>query len=396
MANLFRCGNKSDSNKSVVVPRIPPFYVEKNNKSIDVTIDFDDYIFDVEVSFLNIYISTSLPSSLSDMNLVTNTDNLKYKITGLSNDRTYYVSVNPVSVDGYENASITDIKSVIPSSTLFVAVGENGKVYKTTNGTSWSSITNLPSSYTYYCACYCNRKLVTIGYYSNYSLTNSYYSTDFSSWTEMTGLSNTLFNCVCYGNGKYVCAAQYGYIYISSNGTSWYQSEYSNGYVNFNIYGIAFGNNVFVCVGSDYKAFYSYNADSWYPCIGFDSNTNNSLYNVRFVKDRFIAVAYQQAYYSFDGIFWRNMSGLYDSSTIRDVTYGNSRFICVGDSGYSYYSTDGLHWDRMTGLSSSSDYFSVTYSNGASENTPVAKESAQAPAAVAETEAEEDDEDSEE
>ena len=39
---------------------------------------------------------------------------------------------------------------------------------------------------------------------------------------------------------------------------------------------------------------------------------------------------------------------------------------------------------------------SVTYSNGASENTPVAKESAQAPAAVAETEAEEDDEDSEE
>lgn len=50
------------------------------------------------------------------------------------------------------------------------------------------------------------------------------------------------------------------------------------------------------------------------------------------------------------------MGGLDTSNTYNGVIYGNGRFVCVGNSGYSYYSTNDTSWVSMNRLDNSSLY----------------------------------------
>ena len=75
-----------------------------------------------------------------------------------------------------------------------------------------------------------------------------------------------------------------------------------------------------------------------------------------------MAVGYSgNSCYSVDGQTWVAMSGL-PSATFRSVTYGNGRFVAVGDK-VAYYSLDGETWVAMSGVSTAYLY-GVTYGNG--------------------------------
>ena len=99
----------------------------------------------------------------------------------------------------------------------------------------------------------------------------------------------------------------------------------------------------------------------WNAMTGLDAS--KYYYGVTYGDDRFVCVGQNgSSYYSTDGVTWNAMTGL-STEYYRSVAYGNDRFVCVGDSGVSYYSTDGLTWNAMTGLNTQA-YHSVTYGDG--------------------------------
>jgi hypothetical protein len=103
-------------------------------------------------------------------------------------------------------------------------------------------------------------------------------------------------------------------------------------------------------------------ADAWKAMSGLD--TANTRTDVTYGDGKYVCVGQTgRASYSIDGKTWSDMTGL-TSKAYHGVTYGNGRFVCVGDSGLSYYSTDGKTWVAMTGLDTSKAYRSVAYGNG--------------------------------
>jgi hypothetical protein len=93
-------------------------------------------------------------------------------------------------------------------------------------------------------------------------------------------------------------------------------------------------------------------------------DTSKTYSGVTYGNDRFVCVGNSGlSAYSTDGVTWIATTGLDTSKNYGAVTYGNGKFVCVGTSGSSYYSTDGETWQTMSGLDSSKSYNEVTYGN---------------------------------
>ena len=356
---------------------------------------------EVEIKKYNIYISETQPSSLSDMTFKDSTTELTYTLEELEGQKTYYIAVQAVGVNEYENASISNIKNEISKfkfrflciardssnagdekaniarsvngfsweridSNLilekhyrdvtygngkFVCVGNNGKSYYSTNGITWTAMSGLKNTI-YNAVTYGKDRFVCVGLFGG-----SAYSTDGLTWTAMSGLESATYNGVTYGNGKFVCVGDKGKSYYSTDGLTW---NAMSGLESTTYYGVTYGNGKFVCVGNNGKSYYSTNGTSWNAMSGLESATYNA---VTYGNGKFVCVGSNgKSYYSTDGASWIKMSGL-ESATYNAVTYDNCKFVCVGDKGKSYYSTDGLTWTAMSGLNSNERYNGVVCEN---------------------------------
>jgi hypothetical protein len=99
--------------------------------------------------------------------------------------------------------------------------------------------------------------------------------------------------------------------------------------------------------------------DEWQAMSGL--NTSKYYRGVTYGDGKYVCVGDAGlSHYSTDGETWTAMSGLDTSKVCNGVTYGNDRFVCVSNKGY--YSTDGLTWTAMTGMTSQT-YYGVTYGN---------------------------------
>ena len=307
---------------------------------------------EVQISKFNIYYckSDNEPTSLEDFTLhgtALLTDN-SYVLDGLENNARYYVVIESVSIDDYENASLRNMSTGIPAPIRFVCVGSNGLSYYSTNGTSWVAMSGLyfSSSETlqYNDVAYGNGRFVCVG-----SKGYSHYSVDGVSWTAMTGISGDRTQyAVTYGNDRFVCVGAGGLSYYSTDGVSWTAMSGLNAENVY--YGVTYGNDMFVCVGQSGVSYYSTNGTTWVASSGLDTYTCN---DVTYGNGRFVCVGTDGvSYYSADGKTWKTMTGLNSSILYLAVAYGNGRFVCVGASGSSYYSTDGETWVAMSGLAS--------------------------------------------
>ena len=55
----------------------------------------------------------------------------------------------------------------------------------------------------------------------------------------------------------------------------------------------------------------------------------------------------------------------FGSSLIFAITYGNGKFVAVGDSGKGAYSTDGVTWTAISDMKfGTSGIYTITYGNG--------------------------------
>ena len=150
-----------------------------------------------------------------------------------------------------------------------------------------------------------------------------YYSTDASSWSEA--------NCgvyeikdIAFGNGEFVAIGNVGNTFHSQNGQAWVNSKFD---VEINNNAVAFGNGRFV-VGSE-SSYVRYSTDlvNWSKVkVTVGSSINNTVDCVEFLNGRFIARFYSSATgprlcSSKDATHWTDIPG-FDGTKMRSIAFG--------------------------------------------------------------------------
>jgi len=218
---------------------------------------------------------------------------------------------------------------------LFVAVGENGVIWRLygMNGT-WSSV-SLGSTALLRAVIYDGQQFLTVG---NTGMVAT--STDASTWTTLTSFTANNLHSVVYGNLLYVIVGNTGAIYTSSDLTNW--TTRSSG-VSDKLKDIIYANSMFVVVGANGRILTSTDGITWSQRT---SGTTNFLYSVTWGDSQFVAVGDGGVILtSSDGISWTTRtSGT--TQNLYGVTYSSdvNQFVAVGNNTALLKSTDGITW----------------------------------------------------
>ncbi|UOF91038.1 S-layer homology domain-containing protein [Fodinisporobacter ferrooxydans] len=246
----------------------------------------------------------------------------------------------------------------------FVAVGDHGMIYSSTDGKTWKSQTVSDSTY------------ISPNNLSNSTLTGIAYSdktnmfvavgtgdvsgsiiltsTDGSDWRSQNApdLANLQLKNVAYGNGEFVALDGYysGAILTSADGSNWTETYSGNTNLNTNGDQITFGNNKFVVLehyidSSTWKKVYllivsNDNGQTWSsPQVvsAFGGMTDLSGNNdFTYANGLFVLVSRRddEIFTSSDLVNWTGqpVMGGPDVSNIllEGVTYGNGEFVATG------------------------------------------------------------------
>ena len=137
------------------------------------------------------------------------------------------------SLDGVDWTKVTTSTNTISGNIIkycndkFIAVGQYGVIYISTDGDKWNYHKNLNLTGNIYDITYGDGKYVMVGYDSNNNITYTYYSEDLNTWYEGTGASGAL-KCISYANGKFVAAGDNGAYAFSMDGINWNSGNVSN------------------------------------------------------------------------------------------------------------------------------------------------------------------------
>ena len=188
----------------------------------------------------------------------------------------------------------------------FVAVSERGTSLFSPTGLTWQENPNR-IAYSLFRLATSGSKFVSLG--GPGVLTELYTYSDGNSWQQTHAYDGTLFTDVCWGHDRFVAVGYFGATMVSSDGLAW--SPHSTG-------------------------------------------DSTSLQAVCWDGSRFVAgSAGDGVYVSSDGNTWSHLSPSAQIPVINRITYGNGRYVAVGNSygsgstlqGYAGTSTDGQSWD---------------------------------------------------
>jgi hypothetical protein len=245
------------------------------------------------------------------------------------------------------------LRSIAYGNDVFVAVGSNGAVVRSTNGSSWSRNISVEPDFTMTAGAYGGGTYVMVGGRTIVT------SPDFVMFSRVDGLVPPLgFTGVTYGNGKFVAVGPSGTILRSTNGIAWTPSN-SGGSVGFSA--IAFGGGKFVAVGTqDGTIRISQDGVLWNAVF---SGTGSALVGLTYGNGKFIAVgASGTILTSPDGLAWTPQYND-DLTYLQSVIFGNGQFIAVGAAGTVLWSTDGSIWTKLdSGITA--DLRTITFGGG--------------------------------
>jgi len=292
---------------------------------------------------------------------ITNSCTLKAIATryGMIDSEVLSVSYTVVAVPAFSSvtssASIFDggIYSITYGNNRFVAGGNAGRFAYSTNGTTWTNSTSsMGSSYIVQAITY-GTQFVAVGYFGRID-----YSSDGTSWNNVTDstFGTSYINDVAYGGGRYVAVGEDGKMAYSTNGSTWTAVTNST-FGTSSINGVTYASGKFVAVGASGKMAYSTNGSTWTAVVNSQLSTS-AIYGITYGgssgKERFIAVGGDNIAYSTDGITWtRATSGYYGgglfSRGLNRIAWGGNKFIAVASAGVMLYSLDGVSWARIDG-----------------------------------------------
>jgi hypothetical protein len=236
----------------------------------------------------------------------------------------------------------------------YVAAGDSGALFRSTDGTSWSALSNpLPSV---------NLNAVTDSgavYLAAGAGGEILYSPDYAvTWTAQTsGTANNLNALYGYTTGLFIAVGDSGTILTSGNGVTWTtQTSGTVSSLRGISYGVANGIGTYVAVGDSGKLLTSTNAVNWSP------NTTTTV-----PADNYKSVAYGVV--TTAGITFP-VAGTQISLTVGGVAVlGTPVFVIVGNDGGTngvvLYSTDGQNWTRTLAAATGASYSlnAVTFGN---------------------------------
>lgn len=208
-------------------------------------------------------------------------------------------------------------------------------------------------------------------------------SADGINWTAVsdTTFGNNAINAVAFGNGRFIAGGDGGRMAFSAdNGVTW-TAIANNGFLINAIYGIAYGDvggGRWVAVGR-LRMSYSTNAQgtAWTGSssndpFGFGQGAP-TLRDVVFGDDRFVLVGAgggqghsASLADSANGINWtaRDMDELL-VVPIRSVSFGNGKFVAAVDNmNMILYSADGAEWNEAEAIPMSTQLFGIAAGGG--------------------------------
>jgi hypothetical protein len=215
------------------------------------------------------------------------------------------------------------------------------------------------------------------------------WSTDGSNWFAGTGLptSGNYYSCAAFGNGTWVRAVKSltgtaPQFFSSADGKVWASRLGAAATAiahRVGESGVAFGAGRFVAmVNSSGTATgnvgprHSTDGITWANSAaptGLVANTLSDITAVAFGSGLFVAVgnsggaATARYLTSPDGITWTARSLPIATLAIKDMAFGNGRFVAVATGNVGLTSIDGINWSQIT-LPAGADWASVTYGGG--------------------------------
>lgn len=200
------------------------------------------------------------------------------------------------------------------------------------------------------------------------------YSTDGENWSIPKRVGTNNWNHVTYGNGKYMVVGDDGFISSSTDGINWATptTPLLNNYpVTSNLIYVTYGDGKFVAEREDASTVYiSSDGSTWDDFGNVFMISDEQCSGVAYGDGKFVAFGAQNSTgakvsTSTDGVKWnrQNPTQLY-VGPIRDVTYGNGKFVAIGGF-YAITSTDGVKWNREVVVSKDYPYLiCVTFHDG--------------------------------
>lgn len=182
-------------------------------------------------------------------------------------------------------------------------------------------------------------------------------SSDGNSWELVSNSPTGLNKITCNGN-RFIAVSGDGHAFTSDNGYSWNSVGKMGSTITGN--GIASASNIVVaCGNAGYIAFSTNAGDSWEEV---KTSTVDRFTSITYGNGRFVAVGEDGVFAnSYNGRDW-NVSRIKNIATLEGVAFGDGKFVAVGNRN-SAISTDGLSWTLHSNVTSSGAR-TVAFCNG--------------------------------
>lgn len=193
-----------------------------------------------------------------------------------------------------------------------------------------------------------------------------YYSNNGTDWSSSQVVNESInFTDVTYGNGKFVAITDHGFAMYSSDGQNWDQS-YILGADYSNFISVCYGNGLFLTMEPDYGLLaYSTDGVNWHRDDGtkvYNNKASISAFPGIFVICRSLG----SCSYSEDGKNWTDCNtGIHKD--FRKAAYGNGRLVIVGEDHLVVYADYDTTKPTLT-LSQNTSYTKSTISFSADDS----------------------------
>ena len=216
------------------------------------------------------------------------------------------------------------------------------------------------------CITYGQDKFIALGYYGHIST-----SADGATWTQAvqdSNLSAHMWEGLAYWNGKFVALGYGGYISTSTDGTTWTAATQNANLGSNSWEAIAYGNGKFVALGDEGYVSTSTDGITWTTASYVSNLGNNSWAAIAYGNGKFVALGYGgYISTSANGTTWSvaTTNENLNSNRLNNISYGNGKFIACTSDGFISTSIDGITWTpltRNTNLGGNYTWTSITYS----------------------------------
>jgi hypothetical protein len=231
---------------------------------------------------------------------------------------------------------------------LFVAVSASGNIFTTANGLSWTERTNLNETFGE--IAFSGSQFVAVGLFGGPLAVSS----NALDWASVASPFPGSLNGIAFGNGTWVAAGEAGTVLTSTAPSQEGSWTSRNTLTTAVLDDVAFGDNLFVAVGDRGTVLTSETGSNW---VLQASGTSNRLTAVAHQAGQFAAVGMSEIRLSSDGVHWEQAFANTNIS-FEQIASGNGMFITLGtdyaninELGFYdspiYRSTDGHEWTRQ-------------------------------------------------